>query len=175
MPSTLDLKNAKTGMGLYQSSPVTLTDGDYIPPLVDSQGRLYEPDQNKAITVWPAGTVLAANGATTSADQTNLWYRTAFFFLNISAITGNTVTFDIKLQAKDATSGVYKDIPLYVFVQSTVAQGAQTRMMVIQPAGTAVAGALVLGTLPLTWTAVATVGSVATPSVTFSLSAVLIR
>ena len=168
MPGTLDLKNAKTGMGLYQLSPVTLTDGDYIPPLVDATGALQNSGILQAATVFASQT-LSANGATNSADQTNLWGRAAFFTLNVSAITGTTVTLDIKLQSKDPISGNYVDIPLYVITQCTVAQGVQTRLMVVTGVGAAAAGALVLGCMPLTWRAVATVASGANPSVTFSL------
>lgn len=138
-------------------------------------GLTLAPYSNSFRAIFPQGTNYQANGANNSPDFDFPDWALANFFLNISAISGTTVTLDVKFQAKDIVSGTYVDIPLFVITQCTVAQGVQTRMMAVRRIGAAAAGALVLGEMPLIWRAVATVGSGATPNVTFSLSVQLIR
>ena len=127
------------------------------------------------LTIQPAGFNIATNTTTYSRDIYSEGYKQAYFFLNVTAISGTTATLDNKIQGKDPVSGNYVDIPLFVFLQCTLAQGAQIRMMTLRRAGTTVPGVLVLGELPPIWRWAYVTAAGATCNVTFSLSAQMIK
>lgn len=100
-------------------------------------------------------------------DFTNKGHRGINLFLDITAKSGTSPTLDIKLQAKDPTSGNYFDVPGAAFAQKTTTGQA---MLTIYPGIGETANVSVSDVLAAIYRFVATIGGT-TPSFTFSLSA----
>lgn len=123
----------------------------------------------KTITIFSS---VARTVTENSIEFSTEGYLGGRFFLNITAASGTTPTLDVKLQTKDDVSGTWFDIPGAAFLQATAATGDQT--LAIFPGVVAVANVAVNNILGSTIRAVATIGAVANPSFTFTLSGVLV-
>lgn len=132
-------------------------------------GTNYDRERNNV-----EATVLASAARTAtlnSADQVNYDARGVRIFLDISAVSGTSPTLDVKLQSKDALSGVYVDDPGSVFAQKTA---TGTDELTVYPGVTTSANRARSAPLPRTWRVVCTIGGT-TPSFTFSVGASYIK
>lgn len=114
-------------------------------------------------------TVLGSAARTASGNSGDMDHNKVgiMLFLSITAASGTTPTLDVKLQAKDPTSGTYIDVPGAAFAQKTA---AGTDSLVIYPGVAATANRSVSTVLPNLWRLVWTIGGT-TPSFTFSVGA----
>lgn len=110
---------------------------------------------------------VARTASENSGDQSTNSQKGIRLILNVSAASGVTPTLDVKIQAKDGTSGNYLDVTGASFAQKT---GTGTDDLVIYPGITTTANRRVSDVIPNIWRAVATIGGT-TPSFTFSLTA----
>lgn len=127
------------------------------------------PDIHENVTFKALGAVIATGA---DADYTNRDAIGALFFLEITAVAGTTPTLDIKIQAKDPTSGQYHDIVGATFAQKT---GVSRDMLIIYPSLSEVANKKVSFRLPRIFRFYWTIGGTASPSFTFSIGATLLR
>ena len=102
------------------------------------------------------------------ADVENKGHRGLTLFLDVTAVAGTSPTLDIKLQAKDPTSGKYFDVPGAVFAQMTATGQA---MLTLYPGIGETADVSVSDILPGLFRFAATIGGSAGQSLTFSLGA----
>ena len=126
------------------------------------------PDINENVTMVGLAAVVATGSG---ADYINADALGALFFLEITLVAGTTPTLDIKLQAKDPTSGQYQDIPGAAFAQKTA---AGRDMLAIYPSLIETANKKVSFRLPRVFRFYWTLGGT-TPSFTFSIGASLLR
>jgi len=126
-----------------------------------------EPDRNHEYTVFAS----AARTATeNSQDMENVGCRGVWLMLNMTAASG-TPTLDLKVQRKCPLSDIYVDLPGGTFAQKT---GTGTDDLTIYPGITDTANESVNDVISSRWRVVATIGG-GTPSITFSLTASMIR
>jgi hypothetical protein len=102
-----------------------------------------------------------------SEDQGNPYFRGVVLVLDITAKDGTSPTLNVKVQAKDATSEKYIDIPGAAFAQKT---DTGTDSLVVYPGVEETANRSVSDVIPRQWRAVATLGGT-DPEFTFSLGA----
>ena len=106
------------------------------------------------------------SGTAYTFDFTNSYAKGVRVFLDITAETG-TATLDVKLQSLDPVSATYFDIPGASLDQKSATSGDDT--LILYPGIAETANESVSDVLPLNWRAVATVGTGASSSFTFSL------
>ncbi len=154
-------------VGKYQATPAVLADDGRDDVRLDTEARQIVAGDFKSVTLHAS----AAKTATfNSADFTNESFRGIKIFLEITAASGTTPTLDIKLQDKDALSGVYVDITGAAFAQKT---GTGSDALIIYPGIAETANESVSDLLIDTYRFVATITGT-TPTFTFSLGAVLL-
>lgn len=99
-----------------------------------------------------------------SADQSNLYYRGAHIVITVSAYTSGNYT--AKIQAKDATTGLYYDVLVGAAISST-----GTTVLKIYPGIAVLANGSASDILPVTWRV--QLNGLSTPIMTLSVVAVL--
>lgn len=92
--------------------------------------------------------------------------RGLLLVLDVTAASGTTPTLDVKLQAQDAVSGQWVDVPGAAFAQKTA---TGTAMLIVYPGMVETANTRVSYVAPKIWRAVSTIAGT-TPSFTFSLA-----
>ena len=161
---------ASRTIGKYFATAPALTDGDYEDLRLDSAGRVVVSPELVISQV-----TLHASAAKTAtfngADFTNEGRRGIKLFLDITVKAGTSPTLNIKLQAKDALSAKYFDLPGAAFAEKTTVTTAQ---LIVYPGVAETANESVSDVLPTTYRFVATIGGSAGQSFTFSLGAELL-
>lgn len=159
------------GGGIYRATLPTLSDGDPTDLHVDQSGRAHLADANAT-----SATVLSQSaqgtGAQNGADQTNTYWRGGVFYLNVSSIDSGSPTLDVKLQGKDGASGNYVDIAGAAFAQQS---STTTVALTVYPGVAETANVSVSDVIPYTWRAVGTVAGTSTPTVSYTVSAFMLR
>lgn len=108
-------------------------------------------------------------GAINSPDQTNINSRGVQIGVNITALTGTGPTLTVKIQGKDAASGVYYDL-----LTSAALAATGFTLLTLYPGAPVTANASSPQVLPAVWRVVATVAGTG-PAVTATVGASVIK
>lgn len=103
------------------------------------------------------------SGTYNSADQTNFNHKGIQLGINLTSISGGSIT--VTIQGKDAVSGVY-----YTILQSAALSSAAFTRLTVHPGLTTSANAMANDLLPRTWRVQVVVGSGATVTGTIGAS-----
>jgi hypothetical protein len=113
--------------------------------------------------------VVPGTASVNGLDQTNYVGRGLVCVVNITALTGTSVTFTI--QGKDNTNGIY-----YTLLASTALTGTGTDVLTVYPGVTAASSAtavLVNAVVPRTWRVITTDSSLSALTATVDCNVIL--
>lgn len=168
---SFDMNTAKGSEGvLYKATLPVVGDGDVVPQAGDTSGRILPADYNTIVTIAASALVTPQ---TINFDYVNPYYGSGILVLDITAVAGTTHTLDVKIQVKDTVSGQFVDLVGCALAQKNA---ISTTILQIIPGIVASANVAVSGRLPGIFRVVQVIGGTGvTPSVTYSLSMLLMR
>lgn len=111
----------------------------------------------------------AATASSNGSDMENLSSRGAVFVVDITALSGTSPTMTVTIEGMDAVSGKY-----YTILASTALAAVATTVLRVYPGLTASANLIASDILPKNFRVRWTIGGTAGPTVTATVSALLV-